>query len=343
VDIEVIDQSLLRNAPYRLTIEGTPASTFSITRLDGSNTRVYASRPVNAEDLAVADGFRVRVRTDSRIGGFKSITDGSGRSVEGLANPSADSSWYVTAVLFAQADTAAQTSTYEIRFGEQTIAYTWGLVGSVAQYTVPFSVWNVTANQQVCFEIRDLNNNNQWDEGETIFVTRVPYPSPAPATGSPNPATETRQFAYQVSINNFPSDSARIPPQPGSVIRLTSYNALRDGDAFEFSFTPASFEAAAVDLSQIRVVPNPYIVTSRFETMQNVRQVRFMYLPPECTISVYTVAGTLVRTLHHNSTTGSMTWNLLTDWNQALAFGVYVYVVEDPQGNRHIGKLALIK
>jgi hypothetical protein len=344
VDVEVIDQSLLGKVPYRLTIEGTPASTFSITRLDGSNARIYASKPVNTEDLAVADGFRVRVRTDSRLGGLKSITDEQGQSVEGLANPSADSSWYVTATLFAQGDTASQTSSYEIRFGgEQTIAYTWGLVGSVAQYTVPFSVWNVTTNQQVCFEIRDLNNNNQWDEGETIFVTRVPYPSPPPPMGSANPATQTQEFAYQVSINNFPSDSARTPPQSGSVIRLTSYNALRDGDTFEFDFQAASYDAGAVDLSQVRVVPNPYIVTSRFETTQNVRQVRFMYLPPECTITVYTVSGTLVRTLHHNSTTGSLSWNLLTDWNQALAFGVYVYVVEDPQGNRHIGKLALIK
>jgi hypothetical protein len=69
-----------------------------------------------------------------------------------------------------------------------------------------------------------------------------------------------------------------------------------------------------------------------------------MYLPPECTISIYTVSGVLVKTLYHQSTTeGSLSWNLVTDWNQALAFGVYVYVVEDPSGSRHLGKFALIK
>ena len=77
--------------------------------------------------------------------------------------------------------------------------------------------------------------------------------------------------------------------------------------------------------------------------MQNVRHIRFMYLPPECTISVYTVAGTKVKTLSHASETGSTSWNLVSDWGQALAFGVYVYIVEDPQGNRHVGKFALIK
>lgn len=84
-------------------------------------------------------------------------------------------------------------------------------------------------------------------------------------------------------------------------------------------------------------------MTSKYETVQNVRQIRFMYLPEECTIRVFTVAGVLVKTLHHSSAVGSLSWNLISDWDQALAFGVYVYIVEDPRGNRHIGKFALIK
>ena len=99
----------------------------------------------------------------------------------------------------------------------------------------------------------------------------------------------------------------------------------------------------SVDLSQIRVVPNPYIVTSRYEMLQNVREIQFMYLPPECNIYIYTVAGTLVKTIEHKSGEGSLSWNLLTDWNQALAFGIYIYVVEDPFGNIHRSKFALIK
>ena len=124
---------------------------------------------------------------------------------------------------------------------------------------------------------------------------------------------------------------------------VESYNALRDGDVYEFQFRESTFEAATVDLSEVRVVPNPYIVTSRYETLQNVRQIRFMFLPPRCTIRVYTVSGTLVKTLEHDGAQGSLAWNLVSDWDQALAFGVYVYVVEDPEGNRHVGKFGLIK
>jgi hypothetical protein len=238
----------------------------------------------------------------------------------------------------------ARSADYEIRFSTTlTVAYTWGVAGSVAKYTVPFSVWNVTTNTQMAFEIRDLNVNNAWEEGEPIYVTRAPYPATPPAMGSPNPATNIKEFAYQILINNASKDTLRRPPTPGTVIKIVSHNALTSGDRYEFSFTPATFDAAAVDLSQVRVVPNPYVVTSKYESMQNVRQIRFMYLPPECTIAVYTVAGTLVKTLQHKDNVGSLSWNLVSDWSQALAFGVYVYVVEDPQGNRHIGKFALIK
>ncbi len=344
INIEVIDERSLKTTPYKITFEGTPAAVFNITRLDPNNTIIYNSRNISDKDHPVEDGFRVSISTDNIIGGIKSITDGTGRNVSGPTNISSDTSWYVSATLFAQADTASKSASYSIRFdGEQNVAYSWGLTGSTAKYIVPFSVWNTTANNKVCFEFSDANNNNQWDEGETIFITRVPYPDPPPAMGSPNPATSAKEFAYQVSILNTPLDTLKRPPSIGTIINITSYNALRADDEFTFEFSPAKFDAQNADLSLIRVVPNPYIVTSKYESLQNVREIQFMYLPPECNIYIYTVAGTLVKTLNHRSGEGLLRWNLLTDWNQALAFGVYIYVVEDPFGNIHRGKFALIK
>lgn len=347
LSIEIIDPSQISQSPYQVRIQGTPASTFTVDRIEGSTSvPVLSAKPVNASDLPIVDGFRIQVSTDLVVGGVKSVTDQNGKSVLGASNPSSDSSWYVSVSIFPSGDTTSKSTSYEIRFSqtEQAVAYSWGLVGSVAAFTVPFTVWDITRNRPVCFEVDDVNRNQTWDEGERIFVTRVPYPDPPPAIGSPNPATLTAQFAYQVSVVNFPGDPAGNPPTPGTTIRVTSYNALRAGDVFEFTFAPSLIDEAAIDLTKIRVVPNPYIVVSRYESQQNVREIRFMYLPPECTISVYTVSGVLVKTLYHQSTSdGSLSWNLVTDWNQALAFGVYVYVVEAPSGDRHLGKFALIK
>ena len=344
IDIEIINEKSLTTSPYKITFEGTPASLFTITRLDQSNTVVYDSRKIADTDHPVVDGFRVKITSDTKIGGIKSITDGNGRNVFGPTNISSDTSWYISATLFAQADTASKSASFSIRFSDdESIAYSWGLVGSVAKFSVPFSIWNTNTNSKVCFEVLDANNNSQWDEGETIFITRVPYPDPAPAIGSPNPAAVAKEFAYQVSILNTPLDTLKRPPSKGTIINVTSYNALTANDEYSFEFVQSQFDSKNADLSQIRVVPNPYVVTSKYESLQNVREIQFMYLPPECKIYIYTVAGTLVKTIEHNSGEGSLSWNLLTDWNQALAFGVYIYVVEDPFGNTHQGKFALIK
>ncbi len=98
----------------------------------------------------------------------------------------------------------------------------------------------------MAFEFRDLNVNDTWEEGEAIYVTRAPYPATPPAMGSPNPATNIKEFAYQMLINNAPKDTLRRPPTTGTVIKIVSHNALTSGDRYEFSFTPATFDAAAV-------------------------------------------------------------------------------------------------
>ena len=116
-------------------------------------------------------------------------------------------------------------------------------------------MWNTTTNTQWLLRFRDLNVNNRWEEGEAIYVTRAPYPATPPAMGSPNPATNIKEFAYQILISNAPKDTLPRPPTTGTVIKIVSYNALTSGDRYEFSFTPATFDAAAVDLSQVRVVP----------------------------------------------------------------------------------------
>ncbi len=346
VTIEIVDPGALQQYPYHVVLDGVPATTFSVHRIEPTATpSVLVGKPVNTADLAVFDGLRIRVDTDSQIGGMKSIVDGAGKNVSGVANISSDSSWYVSAGVFPFADTSSKSRSYEIRFSstETSVAYSWGMTGSVAAFTVPFTVWDVTTNTKVCFEVDDPNASGTWEEGERILVSRTPYPASDPAIGSANPVTTTNLFAYQIIIVNAPGDAVGNPPAPGTVVRVNSYNGLRTGDVYEFEVGQQTFDASAVDLSQVRVVPNPYIVSSKFELRQNVREIRFMFLPPECTITVYTVAGVKVRTLHHRGPSGSLAWNLVTDWDQALAYGVYVYVLEDPNGNTHIGKFALIK
>ncbi|MEO8399232.1 MAG: hypothetical protein ABI550_05370 [Ignavibacteriaceae bacterium] len=109
---------------------------------------------------------------------------------------------------------------------------------------------------------------------------------------------------------------------------------------------------AKSEMDKIKVVPNPYVVTHDAEASllstqtsgRGEREIRFTHIPPNSKISIFTVRGELIRTLtHDNLYVGDEYWNLRTDENLDVAYGVYVFVVESPSIGTKIGKFALIK
>ena len=101
-------------------------------------------------------------------------------------------------------------------------------------------------------------------------------------------------------------------------------------------------------LAKVKVVPNPYIVSSILEQQpylsgRGERFIRFTHLPKECTVRIFTVNGDLVQTLHHNSMEdGTLRWDLKTSDNLEAAFGLYVYHVDAPGVGTKIGKFSII-
>ena len=98
----------------------------------------------------------------------------------------------------------------------------------------------------------------------------------------------------------------------------------------------------ANDLSQVRVVPNPYKGTSLFEPRYEA-QVMFTHLPPTCKISVFTLTGDLVIEIYHNDANyGDEIWDLISRNNQSVVSGLYLYVVETDD-DKNIGKMVIIR
>ncbi|MEW6703041.1 MAG: hypothetical protein AB1298_10045 [Bacteroidota bacterium] len=112
-----------------------------------------------------------------------------------------------------------------------------------------------------------------------------------------------------------------------------------------------NIETAKSELSRIRAVPNPYAVTALWEPQnpytsgRGPRVIQFINLPQRCTIRIFAVDGTLVRTLEHESSIrdGAESWDLMTKDNMDVAYGVYVYHVDAPGIGQHIGRLLIIK
>jgi hypothetical protein len=108
---------------------------------------------------------------------------------------------------------------------------------------------------------------------------------------------------------------------------------------YTFSTTSGQYRAVNQDqLEEIRVVPNPYFVSSSFDD-----RIMFSNLPKDCEIRVFNVAGDLVKTIEHHSETGATYWDLKNEAGLAIAYGLYVYVVKTGNGEKHIGKFSVVR
>jgi hypothetical protein len=70
-------------------------------------------------------------------------------------------------------------------------------------------------------------------------------------------------------------------------------------------------------------------------------------LPKECTIKIYTVAGDLIRTIHHVDQDGTFrygmdVWDLLSDNRQRAASQGLIAVIETPNGAQTVKKFAVV-
>ncbi|MBD3291272.1 T9SS type A sorting domain-containing protein [candidate division KSB1 bacterium] len=106
------------------------------------------------------------------------------------------------------------------------------------------------------------------------------------------------------------------------------------------------------NVENVFVVPNPYIGSSRLETVSRTNPVtgdryfpkdlEFRNLPSECTIDIYSLAGDHIRTIQHTNGTSYETWDLQSRTNQEIAPGVYFYRVE-ADGEVKIDKFVVVK
>ena len=96
-------------------------------------------------------------------------------------------------------------------------------------------------------------------------------------------------------------------------------------------------------LDNVHTVPDPYYVTSEFEQSTDTKIIKFVNLPEDAIIRIYSSSGVLVNMLEHHTTTfgGSADWNVRNRNNQVVASGVYFYHIE--AGNaRKVGRFTIV-
>ena len=209
---------------------------------------------------------------------------------------------------------------------------------------VPFEVWNVTENVKENIALQEKTPiNGRWDSGETIFIIEG------------NTAQNFEPVYWAIKIT-APEDSTiqSIAPIAGDIAFLPTRKPFNVNDTYTITVEAASLQANlnANDLDKIKVVPNPYIISSGFEQSflftggQIERSIQFIHLPQKCTIRIFNLRGVLIDVIEHESAidNGAEYWDLTSSRNgKTVAYGVYIYHIDAPGIGERISRFAIIR
>ncbi len=362
VDYHIVDpRKILDNHKYQITFEdtlypgrGTPAppdtvrtKSFTLRDVTGSDssqwrTIINKSRMLSdTVEQPITDGFRLFLRNEKRFGVNNLLSGWNNSGVWDFTL----AQWKVGFIIGGQ-----KPADYRVEFGplgtDTSTSFNVGR-GPEPAISVNFKVINTSENKQIDFAFVEFDQTG----GPGIFSAR----------GS---ATNLRDHIVFLERDARDSlaiswefsavfDTTRRAPTDGDIATIVLSKLFRASDVFEFS-TKGQFvdnELAKNSLNNIKVVPNPYVVTASWEEAspyssgRGPRKIEFTHLPQKCTIRIFTVSGELVRTIEHESgiLDGSESWDLLTRDNLSVAYGLYIYHVDAGEIGERVGKFAVIK
>lgn len=335
----LIPDSVKHEHKYAITFTDTTderlTKTYTIsdvTESDSSKHRILYSGDANFNptilDARIMDGFNVLIENDSLA-----IPDEAGwkRGVSTLVGDvSADPG----------ASFLALPNDFEIRIIGPNADTTYS---PIARYAIPvdFQVWNLTQNKQEEFVLNEFGVPDSTLTSED-YITII---------------TNRNGRRYNTSwkiMFKVPALADTLLPQIGDVFHFTTKKPFNSDDVFEFTTSGWGYttDRAKNDLmDKVVVVPDPYVAVNTVEDpIFNVmgrgeRRIDFIHLPMECTISIFTINGKLVKTLEHFGThdDGVEPWNLITKDGLDVAWGTYFFHVDAPGIGEKIGKFAIIR
>ncbi len=262
--------------------------------------------------------------------------------------------------------------TYEIRFTSRGSQYYLGQMGFIslrgfiekgdplAADRVPFEIWSLgddlestDDDQRLVVVVKDNEDysdgnwpshdgtwtqrtNGQWEPFYALDAQGV-YPDVFDSEAKNYSKTKYQLFGNIVIDGDLPAE--------GTVIRFNTYRRLEIGDKYTFSVEASSEsnkDVAKDNINRITVYPNPYYGTHSLEQNKYSRFVRFLGLPVEATIRIYSLAGVFVTRIDKDSRTDYVDWNLLNRERLPVASGVYLAHIDMPGVGEKILKIAVI-
>lgn len=137
---------------------------------------------------------------------------------------------------------------------------------------------------------------------------------------------------YNSYVNPYAGYQPNIQPERNNGLPLYTFNT---GESHTETGV-ASVAESMLDI--IGVVPNPYYAFSGYETSRLDNRVKFINLPPRCTISIYNVGGTLVRKFRKDNELTYLDWDLKNGANVPISSGTYICHIDVPDVGERVLK-----
>jgi len=232
------------------------------------------------------------------------------------------------------------SSTYKMLKGFSVWEYDFAAMGSkkTAKWSLLAELWKdiMWAN----IPIPTFNMNKPSDiPGDVKVKIRVSKPYryglsslTSPANTSKNITNTTSFSVLNLTYTNTPLNSNAVANVPNDVLA----NAV-NGNFPMYTFNtndlaPKNYDASTAKdaLAKINVVPNPYYGHSAYEKARIDNIIKIINLPVKCKIRIYTLAGTLVRTIEKDNDQTYVTWDLKNDKSVTVASGLYIMHIDAP-------------
>ena len=180
--------------------------------------------------------------------------------------------------------------------------------------------------------------------GGTIVTTNSPTVTLGPVVLDCNSSLSTLRPACNPLALNTPAATGYYTYAPGTKLVVRYPTLFAAGDTVSITLTPSVQRpnvVTATNLKNVRVVPNPYVVQSQFDAVNNNGigdpRIIFTGVPAQGNLRIYSVSGQFLQERNWTPAdlngTGDYAYDLRTREGLDLASGLYIYVIRGVGAN----------
>jgi len=347
ITAEILDPLAITGNTYTVIFDDTTTNELSYSVVNETNNQTLLQQvsQVCGEEGPVFDGIKLTVNTYDDV---ELLPDSSGW-IRWETGDSADCNYRVKAISPLN---EPPLNNYEIRFTEN------GDTSFVFHKIAPFEIWDISNNQRLFWEIFTNSPTDStdslksvWSSGDYVRIReeidgKLKFSWDFILTRNPTAVYSERDTMidgyWEIAIDTTIIDN---PPQLGDALQLITTKPFHSGDRFCLQTKKVtSGQTTKDELSQIKVVPNPYLVSAAWEQHADDHRLSFTHLPAKCEVIIFNVTGDVVAVLKHdNPYSGSAFWNLQSHEGMEVASGLYLYVVKTAEGKTKDGKFVVIR